>query len=57
MDASFRADRRRDGLALVAAQALLAAVLSVASCGGNDLIFPGDVPATSTSVPTATPTP
>jgi hypothetical protein len=43
---------------------LLAAVLALgccgillAACGGNDLIFPGDIPATATAQFTATPTP
>lgn len=57
MDPTFRADRRGDWLALIGALAVLAAVLSIASCSGDDLIFPGDIPATSTAVPTSTSTP
>ena len=57
MDPTFRADHRGDWLALIGALALLAAVLAVASCGGDDLTFPGDFPATSTAAPTSTATP
>jgi hypothetical protein len=43
---------------LVAVAILFACLLGVlSSCGGGDLIFPGDVPATPTSQNTATPTP
>ena len=57
MNPTFRADHRGDWLALIGALALLAAVLAVASCGGDDLTFPGDFPATSTAAPTSTATP
>jgi hypothetical protein len=49
--------RQNDWLALAGALALLATLLTAASCGGGDLVFPGDIPATSTSAPTATSTP
>ena len=52
-----RVGRGGDWLALVGALLLLAAVLTVASCSGDDLVFPGDIPATSTAVPTSTATP
>jgi hypothetical protein len=29
----------------------------ITACGGSDLFFPGDIPATATAVDTATPTP
>lgn len=41
-----------------AALALLGClVIGLAACGSDDLIFPGDIPATPTSVNTATPDP
>jgi hypothetical protein len=47
-----------DVVVLLAAVLLLAAILVfVGSCGSNDLIFPGNVPATETAVNTVTPTP
>lgn len=57
MDPTFRADRRGDWLALVGALALLAAVLTAVSCGNGDLVFPGDIPSTSTAAPTSTAVP
>lgn len=45
-------------LVLAAAFALLGVlVATVVSCGNQDLIFPGMIPATPTAVNTATPTP
>lgn len=44
--------------ALIAALLLLSAVLTlVSACGSEDLVFPGNVPATPTSGNTATPDP
>lgn len=57
MDPTFCAHRRGDWLALLGALALLAVVLAVASCGSEDLVFPGDFPATATAAPTSTATP
>jgi hypothetical protein len=57
MDPTFRPARHGEWLALVGALMLLAAVLAAASCGSDDLFFPGDIPATSTGVPTSTATP
>lgn len=43
---------------LVAATVLFACLLGVlSSCGGGDLVFPGDVPATATGQNTSTPVP
>ncbi len=43
---------------LVAAAILFACLLgALSSCGGGDLIFPGDFPATPTSQNTSTPVP
>ncbi len=45
----------RNFVNLVAALlAFLCIALFLGSCGNDDLIFPGDVPATSTPAPTAT---
>lgn len=42
----------------IAAALLLAGLLGgLSACGNDDLLFPGDVPATPTSSNTATPTP
>ena len=49
--------RLNDWLALTGALALLTALLAAASCGGGDLVFPGDIPSTSTAAPTSTSTP
>ena len=49
--------RARDWLALCGALAVLAVVLATWSCGNGDLVFPGDIPATQTGVPTSTATP
>ncbi|MBX3026244.1 hypothetical protein KF840_15145 [bacterium] len=49
--------RLSDWIALCGALALLALVLAVGACGSDDLIFPGDIPVTSTSQPTSTATP
>lgn len=49
--------RLSDWIALCGALALLALVLIVQACGSDDLIFPGDVPATATTQPTSTATP
>ncbi|MFN8640804.1 MAG: hypothetical protein U0802_03770 [Candidatus Binatia bacterium] len=57
MKSPTRVDRRGDWLALAGALAVLAALLALTSCNGDDLIFPGDVPATATGVPTSTATP
>jgi hypothetical protein len=57
MDPTARKTRFGGWRALVGALTLLAAVLATASCGDDDLFFPGDIPATATAVPTATPTP
>ena len=56
MDEAFRSSSR-DWLTLCGALALLALVLAAVSCGGEDLTFPGNVPATGTSAPTSTATP
>jgi len=49
---------RTEVRALVAALLLYGGILMfISACGNNDLIFPGDVPATPTSQFTATPTP
>ena len=57
MDSSFPRGRLNDWLALCGALALLALVLAAGSCGGGDLVFPGDIPATGTAAPTSTSTP
>lgn len=49
--------RLNDWLALAGALALLATLLAASSCGGGDLVFPGDIPSTATGVPTSTATP
>jgi hypothetical protein len=49
--------RTSDWVVLCGALALLALVLAGVSCGGNDLVFPGDIPATGTAAPTQTATP
>jgi hypothetical protein len=44
--------------ALVAAVLFLAGVITlIHACGGDDLVFPGNVPSTPTSQNTATPVP
>jgi hypothetical protein len=51
-------DLRSAAVHLVAAALLFACLLGgLASCGSEDLLFPGDVPATPTSQNTSTPTP
>jgi hypothetical protein len=48
--------RRRDRVALLAALlVLLNMMVALSSCGDSDLVFPGDLPATPTERPTATP--
>jgi hypothetical protein len=42
---------------LAAALLFLGLLGGLASCGNDDLLFPGDVPATPTSQNTSTPTP
>lgn len=49
--------RLTDWLALCGALALFALVLAASSCGGGDLVFPGNIPSTSTAAPTDTATP
>jgi hypothetical protein len=57
-DDDQKTTRLSEWLALAGASALLVALLaSAVSCGDEDLIFPGMVPFTPTSVNTATPTP
>lgn len=49
---------RAEACTLWAALALLGClVVGLAACGSDDLIFPGDIPATPTSANTATPDP
>jgi hypothetical protein len=50
-------DRIRDVFVLCGAVAVLALMLAIGSCGDSDLVFPGDIPATSTANPTQTATP
>ncbi len=57
MDSSSAPGRFSDWAVLCGALVLLALVLAGVSCGGNDLTFPGDIPATGTAAPTATATP
>lgn len=57
MNAPSPRGRLTDWLALGSALALLAMVLTVGACGGSDLVFPGNIPSTSTPAPTATSTP
>ena len=57
MHSSSPSGRTSDWVALCGALALLALVLAVVSCGGGDLVFPGDIPATRTAAPTSTSTP
>ena len=57
MDDSTRSSRSSDWLMLCGALALLALVLAAVSCGGGDLTFPGNIPATGTAAPTQTSTP
>ena len=49
--------RFNDWFALAGALALLAILLAAGSCGTDDLVFPGDIPSTSTAAPTSTNTP
>ena len=49
--------RTSDWVVLCGALVLLALVLAGVSCGGDDLVFPGDIPATGTSAPTSTAVP
>lgn len=48
---------RAEWLALCTALALFGLAVGAVSCGSEDLVFPGMVPSTPTSVPTATNTP
>lgn len=48
---------RGEWLALLAALALFGVMLGTVSCGSEDLVFPGEIPNTPTSAPTATSTP
>lgn len=51
------ATNRNDLASLLASLLLLSTlVVGSASCGDDDLIFPGEVPPTSTETPTTTPT-
>lgn len=56
MDSPPPSGRLHDWLALCGALALLALVLVVSSCGGGDLVFPGNIP-TVQPPPTVTPAP
>lgn len=49
--------RRRDWLVLCGALSLLALTLAATSCGNGDLVFPGNIPSTSTAGPTSTAVP
>lgn len=57
MDSPAPRGRLGDWFALCGALALLALVLAASSCGGGDLVFPGNIPSTSTAAPTATAVP
>lgn len=48
---------RGEWLALVAALILFGLTLGLGACGSEDLVFPGEIPNTPTSAPTATSTP
>lgn len=52
---SPRIRRSRRLALLLATVAFLGVVIAIASCGDEDLVFPGDIPSTATPENTATP--